>query len=177
MRELEASRVISYLGVPLLQVVPLVGVVRVEPGRLLLLPLHESLQLELLLPLEIKCLRLLLLLHLLLLTQVNSLGRVLVTNLMRGIFEVWEHLWVSGWLESPVSYLHLFHEALDFVHHLVSVRLVDVGAEADLAVPALRYWCHTKHFAGCHWVLSQGEDCCHQLSLGGWKEPSVSSAI
>ena len=125
----------------LLQVVPLVGVVRVEPCRLLLLPLHESLQLELLLPLEFKCLRLLLLLHLLLLTQVNSLRRVLVTNLMRGIFEVWENLWVSGWLESPVSYLHLFHETLDLVDHPVPVGLVYVGAETHFSVPIFRYWC------------------------------------
>ena len=81
-------KIFSYLGVPLLQVVPLVGVVRVEPGRLLLLPLHESLKLELLLPLEFKRLRLLVLLQLLLLTQVNSLGTFFVTKLMRGIFEV-----------------------------------------------------------------------------------------
>ena len=79
----ETLRIFSYLGVPLLQVVPLVGVVRVEPGRLLLLPLHESLKLELLLPLEFKRLRLLVLLQLLLLTQVNSLRRGLVTELMR----------------------------------------------------------------------------------------------
>ena len=88
MRRKETLRIFSYLGVPLLQVVPLVGVVGVEARRLLLLSLHESLQLQLLLPLEIKCLRLLLLLQLLLLTEVNSLGTFFVTKLMRGIFEV-----------------------------------------------------------------------------------------
>ena len=85
------------------------------------------------------------------------------TKVVRGIFEVWEDLWLAGKPDSQWSYLHFFHQALDLVHHLVSVRLVDVGTEADLAVPwSLRYWGHSKHLC--------------RLSLGPLARTTVTSS-
>lgn len=48
----------------------------------------------------------------------------------------------------PMNNLNFFHETLDLIDDLVSVGLIDVGTEADLPVPILRYWSDTEHGDG-----------------------------
>jgi len=60
-----------------------------------------------------------------------------------------------------MNYLNFFHETLDLIDDLVSVGFIDVGTEADLPVPMLRYWSDTEHSDG---VEDQLTDTADQLS-------------
>jgi len=52
-----------------------------------------------------------------------------------------------------MDYLHFIHQVLNFVHHLVSVGFIDVGAEGHLSASIIfRYWSYRKHFVQ-HWLL------------------------